>query len=255
MPRMIGERGVGMAEPFDRPVARPLFLQIEDLIVERLTGGEWKPGEALPSEFDFAEHYNVSQGTVRKAIARMAADNLVVRFRGKGTFLASHTTERERSHFFHLYRDDGIKERPGTEPVSCRRCRANREMAVRLKLEPEAAVTVIERLRIIGGVARVFETIVVAERMFPGLDGLAGRTLPNELYPLYESRFGVRVMRADERLKAVAAGPREAEALAVAVGGPVLAIDRVAMTYGDVPVEWRLSHCNTAAHFYLSALR
>lgn len=116
-------------------------------------------------------------------------------------------------------------------------------------------MTVIERLRIVGGRARVFETIAVAERMFPGLDKVAGRALPNELYPLYETRFGVRVVRAEERLKAVAADPREAKALAIAAGAPLLEIDRVAMTYGDVPVEWRLSHCDTVAHFYLSTLR
>lgn len=244
-----------MAKPLDQPVMRPLFSQIEDLIVERLTAGEWKPGEPLPSEQEFADFYSVSQGTVRKAIAKMATDNLVVRFRGKGTFVASHTMEREHSHFFHLYRDDGVKELPETRPVSCRRCAASPDMENRLTLEPGATVTVVERLRIIDGAPQVFETIVVSDTMFPGLCDFLGRALPNELYPLYETQFGVRVVRAEERLKAVAASPREAEALILPVGAPLLEIDRVAMTYGDVPVEWRRSRCNTEDHFYLSRLR
>jgi len=244
-----------MAKAPDRPLARPLFAQIEERIVERLTAGEWHPGTPLPSESEFAEYYKVSPGTVRKAIARMADNHLVVRFRGKGTFVASQTTDRERSHFFHLHRDDGVKELPESRPVSCRRHPADRSMADRLGLEPGAGVTVIERLRLIGGVPRAFETIVVAEGMFPGLPERAGHALPNELYPLYETGFGVRVVRAEERLKAVAAGPREAEALAVVAGAPLLEIDRVAMTYGDVPVEWRRTRCDTAAHFYRSELR
>lgn len=244
-----------MAKTPDRPLARPLFAQIEERIVSRLTAGEWKPGTPLPSESEFAEYYNVSPGTVRKAIARMADNQLVVRFRGKGTFVASQTTDRERSHFFHMHRDDGVKALPESRPVSCRKCPADRRMAARLGLDPGAEVTVVERLRLIGGVPRAIETIVVAERMFPGLSERADHTLPNELYPLYETQFGVRVVRAEERLKAVAAGPREAEALAVAEGAPLLEIDRVAMTYGDVPVEWRLTRCDTTAHFYLSELR
>lgn len=244
-----------MAYGPDQPVMRPLFAQIEERLVERLTAGEWKPGMALPSEVEFAEYYNVSPGTVRKAIARMADNQLVVRFRGKGTFVASQTTERERSRFFHMYRDDGAKELPESRPVSCRNRLADREEAARLVLALGAEVTVIERLRVIGGAPRAFETIIIAERMFPGLREQVGRQLPNELYPFYETQFGIRVVRAEEKLKAVRASAREAEVLAVADGAPLLEIDRLAMTYGDVPVEWRCTRCDTAAHFYRSELR
>jgi len=238
-----------------RPVVRPLFAQIEDLLVDRLRSGEWKPGEPLPSESEFAEAYRVSQGTVRKAIARMAADNLVVRFRGRGTFVASHTNEREHSHFFHLHRDDGTKDFPQSRIISCRRRKAGLDMTRRLHLDAGADVTVIERLRVIGGAVRAIETIMVPEERFRGLGAMRGEDLPNELYPLYETRYGVRVIRAEERLKAVAADAREAEALGVTVGSPLLEIDRTAMTYADVPVEWRRSRCNTEKHFYFSALR
>jgi len=244
-----------MANAPDQPVMRPLFAQIEERIVERLTAGEWKPGTPLPSEFEFAQYYNVSQGTVRKAIARIADNQLVVRFRGKGTFVASHTTERERSRFFHVHRDDGTKELPESLPVSCRRRLADHAIASRLEIEAGAEVSVIERLRVIGGAPRAFETIVVADHLFPGLRVRIGRALPNELYPFYETRFGIRVVRAEERLKAVAAGPSEAAALSVEIGAPLLEIDRIAMTYGDHPVEWRRTRCDTAVHFYRSELR
>ena len=235
------------------PVMRPLFSQIEDLIVQRMTAGEWKPGEPLPSESEFADFYNVSQGTVRKAIARLAANNLVERFRGRGTFVASHTVERERSRFFHLLRDDGAKELPRSVTISCRRRPATREMGRRLGLGPKAMVAVVERVKIIGRVPRVFETVVVAEKTFPDLCA-AMEQLPSELYPFYEERYGVRVVRAEERLKAVAANDRDAELLDVATGTPLLEVDRLAMTYGDIPVEWRRSRCNTEQHFYLSTL-
>ncbi|MBC8159458.1 MAG: GntR family transcriptional regulator [Alphaproteobacteria bacterium] len=244
-----------MAKKSVQPTVRPLFAQIEEIIVERLVAGEWKPGEPLPSENEFAEFYKVSQGTVRKAIAQMAADNLVVRFRGKGTFVASHTDEREHSHFFHLHREDGKKELPQTIPVSCAKQVATPEMAARLGLANGAEVSVVERLRTLDGTTRVFETVVVSEQMFPKLCETLRDSLPNEMYPHYETEYGVRVVCAREHLRAVAADPREAEFLDIAPGAPMLEIDRIAMTYGDQPVEWRRSRCDTQDHFYLSMLR
>lgn len=244
-----------MAKTPTKPVVRPLFSQIEDLIVERVRAGEWKPGEPLPSESEFAEAYNVSQGTVRKAIAKMASDNLVVRFRGRGTFVASHTDEREHSHFFHLHRAGGIKEFPQSRPISCRKRKATDEMVRRLGLKPGADVTVVERLRLLGEHDRVFETIVVSEETFPSLCESLAKALPNELYPHYEVEYGVRVVEAEEHLRAVPATTREAEFLNVPAGTPLLEIDRTAMTYGSVPVEWRRSRCDTSEHYYLSVLR
>lgn len=244
-----------MTKSLEKPLVRPLFAQIEDLILERVRAGEWKPGEPLPSESEFADSYNVSQGTVRKAIAQMAADNLVVRFRGKGTFVASHTDEREQSHFFHLYDDAGQKVLPSSQQLFCGKRRPTREMQQRLNLKEKDEVIVLERLRTIKNHAKIFETIVVAHAMFPNLCTNLLEASPNELYPLYESEYGIRVVRAEERLKAVAADSREAECLGLETGTPLLEIDRVAMTFGDAPVEWRRSHCNTRDHFYLSHLR
>ena len=75
----------------ERPtVFAPLYRQIRQLIVSALDQGEWKPGELIPSEMDLAVRFQVSQGTVRKAIDELAAENLLVRRQGKGTFVATH---------------------------------------------------------------------------------------------------------------------------------------------------------------------
>ena len=64
--------------------------------------GEWKPGEIIPSEVELAARYKVSQGTVRKAIDELAADNLLVRRQGKGTFVATHNEDRVQFRFLRL---------------------------------------------------------------------------------------------------------------------------------------------------------
>ena len=73
------------------PAFSPLYQQIKVLITRSLQDGEWKPGESIPSEVELAARFKVSQGTVRKAIDELAADNLLVRRQGKGTFVATHS--------------------------------------------------------------------------------------------------------------------------------------------------------------------
>ncbi len=73
------------------PAFSPLYQQIKALITRSLQSGEWRPGEAIPSEMELAARYRVSQGTVRKAIDELAVENRVVRRQGKGTFVATHS--------------------------------------------------------------------------------------------------------------------------------------------------------------------
>src|SRR5215207_4088754 len=103
----------GIMRIMNSPSFQPLYLQIRELLTQSLDAGEWKPGEPIPSEIELASRFNVSQGTVRKAIDVLAADNIVVRRQGKGTFVATHTEERT-SHFrfLRMRRDDGIDEYP-----------------------------------------------------------------------------------------------------------------------------------------------
>ena len=80
-----------------RPCVQPAVPQIKALITQDLQAGEWKAGEAIPSEFELAARFRVSQGTVRKAIDDLAAENLLVRRQGKGTFVATHAEQTTRS--------------------------------------------------------------------------------------------------------------------------------------------------------------
>ena len=81
------------------------------MIERALEAGEWAPGEAIPSELDLASRFGVSQGTVRKAVQSLAAENLLVRRQGKGTFVATHTEEKDSNfRFLRIRRNDGKPE-------------------------------------------------------------------------------------------------------------------------------------------------
>jgi GntR family transcriptional regulator len=237
------------------PSFRPLYLQIKDLLTRSLAAGEWKPGEAIPSELELAARFGVSHGTARKAIDALAADKLVVRRQGKGTFVATHTEEAQSSfRFLRIQRDDGIDEYPGSRLIDVRRAKVTGEVARALELRSGDPVIVIRRMLEWNGKPVLLDEITLPAALFRGLTRTSLDAYPGSMYGYFESRFGVRMLKARERIKAVPADAGTAAMLGVAPGTPLLAVDRIAFTFGERPVEHRRGLCSTLAHHYRNTL-
>ena len=237
------------------PSFKPLYLQIKGLLEKSLEASEWGPGAAIPSEMELAARYGVSQGTVRKAIGALAADNLVVRKQGKGTFVATHTEEQFSSfRFLRIRHDDGHDEYPGSRLLDLRRGKAGAEVARTLEIKPGDPLVILRRVLEWGGQPVVLDEITLPAALFRGLTRARYDAYHGSMYGLFESQFGVRMLKARERLSAIAADAASALVLGVPVGSPLLAVDRVTLTYGDRPVEVRRGLCNTRTHHYFNEL-
>ena len=237
------------------PSFRPLYLQIRDVLEKSLEAGEWSPGEAIPSEVDLAGRFGVAQGTVRKAIDALAADNLLVRRQGKGTFVASHTEERiSHFRFLRIRRDDGVDEYPTSRLLDVRRAKAGADVARLLDLRASDPVIVVRRVLDYANEPVVLDDITLPAVLFKGLTRARVMSYHGSMYGLFEREFGVHMCRADERLRAVAADTQSARILDVPPGSPLLAVDRVTFTYGDRPVEVRRGLYATARHHYVNTL-
>ncbi len=235
------------------PGEGPLFAQVQALMIQRMVDGHWSPGQCLPSEFALAAEFEVSQGTVRKALDALANENLVVRHQGRGTFVSAHSAQRELFRFFHLVGNNDEQHPPRTSQlISFERRRAKRDEAARLRLEKNAQVLVIQRLRTMDNKPVIIEKIVLPDALFKGL----GDTdeVPNELYQLYEQTYGVTIHKAVEHLSAQETTATEANYLSLKEGAPLLQVDRLAVTLDGTPVEWRVSRCDTRKHSYLSEI-
>ncbi len=238
----------------ESPTFSPLYRQIKTLMLQGLEAGEWRPGEGIPSEAELAQRFNVSQGTVRKAIDEMAAENLLVRKQGKGTFVATHNDPHNAFRFLRLAPVDGAVVVPKSVPLECWRAKAGQEAARTLQIEPGAPIVIVRRLLTYANKPVVVDEIYLPGENFPGLSLEVLQDYKGSLYSLFENRFGVRMIRADERIRAVAADRGSAEVLQVAEGSPLLLVERVAYTYGDKPVEWRRGLYSTASYFYHNEL-
>jgi GntR family transcriptional regulator len=236
------------------PAFSPLYQQIKALIMRSLQHGEWRPGEAIPSEMELAAKYKVSQGTVRKAIDELAAENLLMRRQGKGTFVATHAEEHVQFRFLRLMPDEGEPGNMARRLIDCKRQRAPAEVARALQLAVSDPVIRVRRVLSFRNAPVVLDDIWVPAGLFKGLTVERLADHPGPMYGLFEAEFGVRMIRAEEKIRAVAADAASAELLEQKVGAPLLSVERLSMTYGDKPVELRRGLYVTAAHYYRNEL-
>jgi GntR family transcriptional regulator len=239
------------------PAFSPLYQQIKVLILQSLQGGEWKPGETIPSEMDLAARFRVSQGTVRKAIDELAAENLVVRRQGKGTFVATHAEQQVQYRFLRLLPDSGDTTREGPAErsiIECKRQRAPADIARALGLRSGDAVLQVRRVLAFQGVPTILEDLWLPAAPFKGLTAERLDAYRGPMYALFETEFGVRMVRAEEKIRAIAASAPATELLSVKPGAPLLSVERTAYTYNDLPMELRRGIYRTDTHHYRNTL-
>ena len=239
------------------PAFSPLYQQIKGLILQSLQSSEWKPGESIPSEMELAARYRVSQGTVRKAIDELASGHLLVRKQGKGTFVATHAEHQVQYRFLKLVPDQGDLNTEGPAQraiVDCKRLRASAEIARALALRSGDAVLQVRRVLSFAGVPTILEDLWLPGGPFKGLtaERLAGYHGP--MYALFETEFGVRMVRAEEKIRAVLPDATQSQLLKVPETTPLLSVERIAYTYNDTPMELRRGYYRTDSHHYHNAL-
>jgi len=233
------------------PLGSPLYRQVKQAMLAALARGEWKQGEAVPPEKTLAERFGVSIGTLRKAIDELAAENILIRHQGRGTFVAIHARNQHFFKFFRIVRGDGHRSYPSTELVRFRRVRASATVREKLLLGPGAYVYEFSNVLSLNGDVVLMDDIALPEALFSGLTEKQLRERPSTLYNFYQDAYGLNVIATDERLRVCRAEPAQARWLGVEAGEPLLEIRRVAYSYHQRPVEWRVSRVNTEGYEYL----
>jgi GntR family transcriptional regulator len=250
MPRVPARRPFAALPASDRP----LNEQVRQRLIEGISAGEWRAGEAIPTESELAEGFGVAIGTVRKAVDSLVAEQVLVRRQGKGTFVTAHDGRRLMFHFFHVVAREGGKSYPEVRTLSFRRERADGEAASALGIPREDKVIRIRNVLSLAGAPTIVDDITLPAALFPGLTEKIFLARDNTIYHLYQSRYGINVLRTDERLRAVLAESEIAQLLRVPPGSPLLEIRRLALTFRDRPVELRVSRVDTARHDYHNTL-
>jgi GntR family transcriptional regulator len=231
---------------------QPLYMQVADYIKQLIVERRWLPGDMLPSEFKLAEEFNVSQGTVRKALNDLTDAKIVNRRQGVGTFVSEHTAQDALYRFFPLQQDGQPPELPKAELISKCHCEYDPRVFNALGLSAEDKVIKLKRRRILQDQYCLTEEVYLPESLFPGL--LERDDIPHTLYHFYQTDFNQTVQKTMDSIKAVIADQEDAKLLEIKGGEPMLEVSRVTHSIQQKVIEYRISRCRTDAYHYLVEL-
>lgn len=233
---------------------QPLYKLIKLEITKALSGGKVAPGEALPTEKEFASQFGVSVGTIRRAMDELVDEHVVVRQQGRGTFLREFSQDLMLNPFWRIVRPDGSRDIPIVQTLSFAIGPASSEVAAALKIRSKEPVIHIVNLLLLGGRRIMCDDVYLPQALFPGMTKEILVEREGTMFGLYQNRYGISVISTLDRVTAKAATPDSAKLLDVALGMPLLEINRVAHTFDGRPVELRRSLVLTDGYEYRNSI-
>ena len=221
-----------------RGLGTTVHAQIEDWLAGAIAAGQLAPGDRLPPEHDLAAWLGVSRMTLRHALSELVQRGLVIRSVGRhgGTFVAEPKLDQDvttLAGFSEQLRRHGMLA--GARVLAATQIQSGPAAAAALELAAGDPVHEVRRIRLADGRPMVLEHSQFPAALFPGMLGLR---LDGSLYELLDDRFGQRPVRARESFEPVIAGVREAEALEVEEGAPLILVERTAYSRSGLPLEY-----------------
>jgi GntR family transcriptional regulator len=214
----------------------PIYYQIEAHIRDLIEKNQLQPGDAIPSEREFTETFEVSRMTVRQAISNLVNDGTLYRQKGKGTFVAEQKIEQPLQGVT-SFTEEMIKRGmvPGSHLLSFSTIAATDEIASMLRVELSSPVYEIKRIRLADKKPMALEWTYISEQL---VQDLTADKVMQSLYSYIEEKTGLQITNANQVIEADIAGQDEVEHLNMKKGAPILLIHRNAFLENGQPFEW-----------------
>ncbi|MBK7027470.1 MAG: GntR family transcriptional regulator [Polaromonas sp.] len=229
-----------------------LYHKVKRELIADIQSGKFLLDKPLPNESDLAARFGISIGTLRRAVDELVSEHVLLRQQGRGTFVGQLDQERFMYQFFKIESEDGIREFPHSELIDFDTARSNSEESASLGLRGNPKVFRIKNLLLLQGKPVVFDRITLSCALFPSLNQEQFVQRSGTIYDLFQREFGVTVVGADERTRAILADEEAASVLQIPIGSPVLRVTRIARTFNQQPAELRISIINSQAHELVS---
>jgi GntR family transcriptional regulator len=226
-----------MPAVIERDSAVPIYQQLEDIFQARIASGEWAPNQRIPSENELYREYGLSRMTVRGVLNKLAADGLLVRVAGKGTFIAP-TKISARSPAYRGIREqlEVLGYHISTELIATDRVRPPAPVRERLRLGTDDETFRIVRLRSVDDKPLSVHRSFVPAGLAPTLD--EHDVVGEQLCVVLEERFGLPMQNVEEDLEAVAVDTADAKLLDLRRGAPALRLTDVISDTAGNPFEY-----------------
>jgi GntR family transcriptional regulator len=216
----------------------PYYIQLVDILKERIRHNDLKPGDQLPGEFELCEQFGISRTVVRQALQELEKEGLIQRRKGKGTFVAPPKIDENLvQKLTGFYQDMTSRgQAPRTRVLRFEVIPASPKVADLLELAAGQNVFVIERLRSVNDDPIVLVTTYLPYHLCPDLERFD--LSDQSLYAILEREFGLQISRGRRTIEAVSSNEREAELLGIAQGAPLILLDSVTYLANGTPIEY-----------------
>src|SRR5580700_9824500 len=215
----------------------PLYAQVENVIIDRISDGSLPPGTRLPSEDDLVQEYAVSRTTIRAAIQSLIQRGLVEIRRGKGTFVAAPKITQELTELSGFVEDmQALGRKPTARLIGKEVVTADATVARHLALTKGERVVRIRRVRLADGIPLSFDETYLPLEI--GKKIMTNNLKVEPIFSLLERKYDVPLVEAEYKLEAVAAEAEVAAALRVKQGSPIFRIERTSYSTRNRPVDY-----------------
>ena len=216
----------------------PYYVQLNDLIKEMIQGKIWKPGTKIPGELELCNSYGVSRTVVRQALRELELAGLLVRRKGKGTFIAepkiNESLAQKLTGFYEDMVERGLK--PVTQVLHHKVISCPDRIAEYLQIAPGTQVIDINRIRSVEDAPIQLVNSFIPYDLCPKL---ATVDLTNRsLYEYFEKECALFIVRGRRLIEAVAANELEAKLLQVERGSPLVKLESISYLEDGRPVEY-----------------
>ena len=216
----------------------PYYVQLMRLLKGRIDNGDWPAGTQLPGEPELCTLYGISRTVVRQALGEMEQQSLIVRRKGRGTFVAAPKVSESLAQRLTGFYSDMMERgyRVATEVLHQRVVPVSDKIAGYLQIAPQTLVVDIRRLRFVND-----EPIQLVTSYLPYAicARLADADLVHRsLYDVLENECGQFIARGSRFIEAVAANDYEARLLRVERGAPLIMLDSVSVLEDGRPIEY-----------------
>ncbi|WP_201385529.1 GntR family transcriptional regulator [Ktedonobacter sp. SOSP1-52] len=233
----------------------PRYYQLKEIMREKVTSGDWKPGDLIPSERELGEQYGISRMTARQALTELVNEGLFYREQGKGTFVSRNKITQQLIRLTGFTEDISARgQAPATRVLSMHMIPATEDLAERLRLHVGQPIFRLQRLRLADNEPLAIER---SHLSFIGCERLLDEDLETQsLYRILESRYGIQLIQAEQELEAGLTNEEDAKLLNLPMGSPALYTRRTTYTNRDLPIEYARSvYCGHKYTFYTHMLR
>lgn len=217
----------------DMPLYQQLLLQIR----REIENGVLKPGSSIPSEMLLCSQYNLSRSTIRKALNQLVEENLIIRRRGKGSYVSDIKLNRNLNHLYNFTEDIiGLGLHPSSKVLENSIEEANESIMIHLNLPPTLnKVFKLVRLRLANNEPLLFETTYIPLYLCPDIVNI--NFSDTSLYNLLKIKYNLNFHKAIETYEAVKLNKKIATVLNTPVSTAAFKVQRIAYLDTGIPYE------------------